>query len=702
MLWHLFRARRRPSSTNARTRTFAPRLEALEDRTLLDAGPQEEYALELINRMRTNPAAELPLLLNSTDPDIQNALSYFQVDQQTLANQWSALTPVPPLAWNDILAGTALAHSQLMAQQGKQLHQLQGEQGLGTRIQSAGYNFALVGENIFATATNVFEAHAAFAIDWGNGPNSVDGIQNPPGHRQNIMNAAFRDVGIGLFWKEPPSPQNQTGPLLITQDFGEPASTGNPFLVGAVFADANGDGFYNPGEGLAGVSVSVSGGNGTFTTTTTAAGGYQLRLPAGAYTATFSGGSLPSPIVRSLTVASDNVWLNVNTSVGTLQFGSATYTAGEASGSATITVTRTGGSSGTVAVHYATGDGSAHAGTDYTATSGTLTFNPGDTSKTFLVPVVNDGVSDGNETVILSLSGPTGGAALGSPTSAVLTITDLPTSSVNGLPAATNAASFTVSWSGSDNSGTGIASFDVFVSDNGGPFSAWESGTTTTSANFTGVDGHRYGFYSIARDNGGNVQPTPGGAQATTRVDLDPPASGVNALPPGTTAASFTVSWSGSDGAAGSGVASFDVFVSDNGGPFTAWLTATAQTSATFNGVPGHTYAFYSVATDEAGNREPTPAGAEAAITLKDPPPVARGIAARLVPVRLKKKTKLTVQVLFADTGALKSQFNSPFQKPAFRNIGVSVGDSNGDGVPDEVVLTARKGKRAVTAVYPG
>jgi Calx-beta domain len=384
-----------------------------------------------------------------------------------------------------------------------------------------------------------------------------------------------------------------------------------------------------------------------------------------------------------------------------VSFSASTYSVNENAGTLTVTLTEDVAPASTISVNYATSDGSAHAGTDYTATGGTLTFNPGDTSKTFVVPIVNDGVPDGNETVILTLSGPTGGAALGSPTSAVLTLTDLPTSSVNPVPAATNTAGFTVSWSGSDNSGTGLASFDVFVSDNDGPFTRWQTGTTATSATFTGVDGHRYGFYSIARDNVGNVQTTPGGAQATTLVDLDPPASSVNALPPVTTATTFTVSWSGSDGAAGSGVASYEVFVSDNGGPFTAWLTSTTQTSATFNGVPGHTYAFSSVATDDAGNCEPTPAGAEAVITLQPPPPVARGIAARLVPVRVRKKTKLMVQVSFADTGALKSQFASPFQRPAFKNIGVSVRDGDADGVADQVVVTARKGKRTVTRIFP-
>ena len=58
----------------------------------------------------------------------------------------------------------------------------------------------------------------------------------------------------------------------------------------------------------------------------------------------------------------------------------------------------------------------------------------------------------------------------------------------------------------------------------------------------------------------------------------------------------FPVTWSGSD--AGAGIAAYDVYVSDNGGPFQPWLAATPQTTADYTGLAGHTYAFYSVATD--------------------------------------------------------------------------------------------------------
>ena len=111
---------------------------------------------------------------------------------------------------------------------------------------------------------------------------------------------------------------------------------------------------------------------------------------------------------------------------GALQFNAATYTVAETGGSASITVSRTGGSDGSVTVNYATSDGTATngAGNDYTSASGTLTFANGETSKSFSVPVLDDANFEGDETVNLTLSGPTGGATLGAQGTAVLTITD--------------------------------------------------------------------------------------------------------------------------------------------------------------------------------------------------------------------------------------------------------------------------------------
>jgi ELWxxDGT repeat protein len=131
---------------------------------------------------------------------------------------------------------------------------------------------------------------------------------------------------------------------------------------------------------------------------------------------------LDTPTGGATLGTSDAVLTIRETQFGTLKFDSSNFTVNEQAGTATITVDRVGGSDGTVTVHYATSNGSGLAGRDYLAGSGTLTFNPGDTSKTFTVTILDDGVGESDRTVNLTLDTPSGGATLGTPSAAVLTI----------------------------------------------------------------------------------------------------------------------------------------------------------------------------------------------------------------------------------------------------------------------------------------
>jgi hypothetical protein len=92
-------------------------------------------------------------------------------------------------------------------------------------------------------------------------------------------------------------------------------------------------------------------------------------------------------------------------------------------GSAVITATLSKAYGDPVTVHYATTNGAALAGSDYSATSGTLSFLPGETSKTFNVTILNDPIVEADEMLTLSLSGAVN-ASLGSPSSVALTITN--------------------------------------------------------------------------------------------------------------------------------------------------------------------------------------------------------------------------------------------------------------------------------------
>jgi hypothetical protein len=105
------------------------------------------------------------------------------------------------------------------------------------------------------------------------------------------------------------------------------------------------------------------------------------------------------------------------------------------------------------------------------------------------------------------------------------------------------------------------------------------------------------------------------------KIDAGFPSSAVAPLPPTTTSTTIPVSWAGSD-AAGPGVASYSVYYSDNGGTPQPYLLGTTQTSTTFTGQVGHTYTFYSVATDNLGFVQATPNTAQATIAVIATPPV--------------------------------------------------------------------------------
>ncbi len=113
---------------------------------------------------------------------------------------------------------------------------------------------------------------------------------------------------------------------------------------------------------------------------------------------------------------------------GNLQFSAPNYDDTEQNSSthtATITVQRVGGTVGAVSVHWATSAGTATPGSDYTESSGDLNWADGDIAdKTFTVTVSGDTDIELNETVNLTLSAPTGGAGLGTPNPATLTITN--------------------------------------------------------------------------------------------------------------------------------------------------------------------------------------------------------------------------------------------------------------------------------------
>ena len=116
-----------------------------------------------------------------------------------------------------------------------------------------------------------------------------------------------------------------------------------------------------------------------------------------------------------------------NDPIPSLAIGDVTLTEGNSgTTNALFTVSLSAASGKTTTVNFATGNGTAIAGSDYTATSGTLTFNPGETSKTISVAVIGDTLQESNETFAVNLSNPTNATITDSQGIGTITDNDLP------------------------------------------------------------------------------------------------------------------------------------------------------------------------------------------------------------------------------------------------------------------------------------
>jgi hypothetical protein len=280
------------------------------------SGVEQEF-FQRVNRFRDDPQGEYGRFLRQTTPqllardaDVQANLDFFGVDGPTLRRQWDGLQPAPPLAWNADLQEAAEGHNALMVASNTQSHQIGSEPALGQRLRDAGYAFQRASENVFAYCQSIHFCHAGLAIDWGNGP---QGLQNPPGHRDTLLDPGLRELGIAVT-ATGRSGNGQVGPLVATQDFGTRAAL-SPQVVGAVFADQNGSGWYDAGEGHRDVTiewVATAGSDVVKATTSWTAGGYQVELPSGTYEATLQVGN--QTFVRGgIAVGSVNRWWNLET-----------------------------------------------------------------------------------------------------------------------------------------------------------------------------------------------------------------------------------------------------------------------------------------------------------------------------------------------------------------------------------------------------
>jgi photosystem II stability/assembly factor-like uncharacterized protein len=152
----------------------------------------------------------------------------------------------------------------------------------------------------------------------------------------------------------------------------------------------------------------------------------------GATWATFNNG-MPSVVVMKLVNSGNTIQagtygrgayqLNDIGSQPTVQFSAANFAVTEGTTSTNFTISRSGDSSGTSTVNYATSNGTAKEGKDYVAALGSVIFGPGEITKNVQVLIIDNAFVDGSRTVNLALSGATNSTA-GAPSTATVTIGD--------------------------------------------------------------------------------------------------------------------------------------------------------------------------------------------------------------------------------------------------------------------------------------
>lgn len=266
-----------------------------------DPTNDEQYMLELVNRARANPTAEGIRLMDTDDQGVQAAYTYFQIDAVATKQAFTTYPERPPLAFHPALITAARAHTADMVEHNFQGHTSTNGDGLQQRYAAVSYqSIGQYGENVSAYSNSVWYGHCGLNVDWGQ-QNQID-----LGHRSNIMNfdqAVYTEIGIGITKTNGGLQSGTVGPYVITQDFGMRQPR---YILGVVYNDQNANGFYDPGEGMAGVEVRPA--TGSYYAVTSSSGGYAIPYAGtGSVVVTASGGALAGTMTRTVIMNGDNV-----------------------------------------------------------------------------------------------------------------------------------------------------------------------------------------------------------------------------------------------------------------------------------------------------------------------------------------------------------------------------------------------------------
>ncbi len=268
----------------------------------------EQQMTWLMNRARTNPTREGIWLATMNDPDVDGARDYFDVNLDVLQDEFSTIQAKPPAAFDVRLYQAARAHSDYLVANDSQNHD-----GQLDRVVDAGFAYLSYRGNVFSYTRSGIHGHAGFNIDWGEGD---AGMQSGRGHRQAIMSIDGDYTNVGLSVVAEADPATGVGPLVTTGNYclANTSQTNhfNRFLVGTVWRDLNANDQYDPGEGMGGISVRPD--RGAYHAVTADSGGYAMPLlEAGTYMVSFSGSGISGETIRTVTVDSQSLLLDLVT-----------------------------------------------------------------------------------------------------------------------------------------------------------------------------------------------------------------------------------------------------------------------------------------------------------------------------------------------------------------------------------------------------
>ena len=263
--------------------------------------PYEQLHLEAINRARANPAAEA----EAFGIELNEGVNGQQIS--TDAKQ--------PLAMNASLLAAARSHSADMLANYYFEHDSEDGTSPFERMNEQGYYYSTAGENIGFMANYPDELDIAFVSMQFHKDLFVDAGYPGRGHRVNILNPDFREIGVGLLHGDYYySGQYYPHAYMITCDLGARNQL-PPIVTGVVYDDKDHDGTYDAGEGIGDVNIYVEETAGM--STTADAGGYGIPLSPGTYNLRFVHSSL-GEVRKTVSITSENIKLDVLAS----EFGS--------------------------------------------------------------------------------------------------------------------------------------------------------------------------------------------------------------------------------------------------------------------------------------------------------------------------------------------------------------------------------------------